>query len=143
MKKLLLVALFLIPYFSFAQAGKEVEAAVEKMTAAFLAEDAATLKILTSEDLSYGHSSGTVENQAQFLAVFESKATDYLKWDISDQTISLHGKDLAMVRHNVSIEVREKGTLNAVKLGILLIWVKEKGEWKLLGRQAFRTPQAQ
>ncbi len=142
MKGILFVLFFLISQFAFSQAEEEVEAAVEKMRVAFLAEDAATLKTLTSEDLSYGHSSGTIENQAQFLAVFETKAADYQKWDITDQTVKLHGKDLALVRHNVSIEVFEKGAQNAVKLGILLVWVKEKGSWKLLARQAFRTPQA-
>lgn len=142
MKKLLLLALFLIPCFSFAQAEKEVAAAVEKMKAAFLVEDAATLRMLTSEDLSYGHSSGTIENQQQFLAVFESKKTDYLKWDIADQTIALHGNDLAMVRHNITAEFAENGKVNTLKLGLLMVWVREKGTWKLLARQAFRTPQA-
>lgn len=143
MKKLLLLALFLIPCFSFAQAEKEVEAALEKMKAAMIAEDASTLKTLTSENLSYGHSSGTIENQKQFLAVFESKKTDYLKWDIADQTITLHGKDLAMVRHNITAEFAEDGKVNTLKLGLLMVWVKEKGDWKLLARQAFRTPQSQ
>ena len=140
MKKILFAAIFLSAQFAFAQAEKEVEAAVEKMRVAFLAEDAATLRTLTSEDLTYGHSSGTMENQAQFLAVFETKAADYQKWDITDQTVTLHGKSLALVRHNVSIEVFENGSQNAVKLGILLVWVKEKGSWKLLARQAFRLP---
>ncbi|MBN7812374.1 nuclear transport factor 2 family protein [Algoriphagus sp. H41] len=142
MKKLLFILLFLSAQYTFAQAEKEVEAAVEKMRVAFLAEDAAILRTLTSEGLSYGHSSGTMENQAQFLAVFESKATDYRKWDISNQSVQMHGKDLALVRHNVSIEVFEKGALNKVQLGILLVWVKEKSGWKLLARQAFRTPTA-
>ncbi len=142
MKKILFALLFLSAQFTFGQAEKEVDAAVKQMQAAFLAEDAATLKTLTSEDLSYGHSSGTIENQAQFLAVFESKKTDYQKWNISDQTINMHGKDIAMVRHNIYAEFAEAGKVNSLKLGLLMVWVKEKGSWKLLARQAYRTPQA-
>ncbi|GAB3233684.1 nuclear transport factor 2 family protein [Algoriphagus aestuariicola] len=142
MKRILFILLFLSCQFAFGQAEKEVDAAVKKMQAAFLAEDVATLRTLTSEDLSYGHSSGTVENQEQFLAVFESKVTDYQKWDISDQTISLHGKYIALVRHNIYAEFAENGKVNSLKLGLLMVWVKEKGGWKLLARQAFRTPAA-
>src|SRR5688572_23877948 len=76
MKIILFATLFLIPLFTFAQDEKEVVAAVEKMRTALLAEDVATLKSLSSEDLTYGHSSGVIENQEQFLEVFASKKTD-------------------------------------------------------------------
>lgn len=142
MKKILFVALLLLPLFSFAQAEKEVESAVGKMRTALLAEDAVTLKSLTSEDLSYGHSSGVIENQEQFLEVFASKKTDYQKWEISDQTITMHGKELAMVRHNVVADFAADGKVTTLNLGLLMVWVKEKGGWKLLARQAFRLPQS-
>ena len=141
MKKILFVALFLTPLFTFAQAEKEVASAVEKMRTALLAEDVATLKSLTSEDLTYGHSSGVIENQEQFLEVFASKKTDYQKWDISDLSITFHGKELAMVRHNVIADFASNGNVTTLNLGIMLVWVKEKGTWKLLARQAFRRPQ--
>jgi hypothetical protein len=69
--------------------------------------------------------------------------TDYQKWDISDQSIVVQGKDLAIVRHHVTGEFAEQGKVNAVSLGLMMVWVKEKGTWKLLARQAFRTPPAQ
>lgn len=143
MKNFLLLFFLLASNLAFSQSEKEVEAAVQKLTTAYLAEDAATLKTLTSENLSYGHSSGVIENQAQFLAVFESKKTDYQKWEVTDQTVTMHGKDLAMVRHNVVADFAENGAVKTLKLGLLMVWVKEKGEWKLLARQAFRTPQGQ
>lgn len=141
MKKILFVALFLTPLFTFAQAEKEVASAVEKMRTALLAEDVATLKSLTSEDLTYGHSSGVIENQEQFLEVFASKKTDYQKWDISDLSITFHGKELAMVRHNVIADFASNGNVTTLNLGLMMVWVKEKGTWKLLARQAFRRPQ--
>lgn len=141
MKKILFVALFFLPLFTFAQAEKEVASAVEKMRTALLAEDVATLKSLTSEDLTYGHSSGVIENQEQFLEVFASKKTDYQKWNISDLSITFHGKELAMVRHNVIADFASNGNVTTLNLGLMMVWVKEKGTWKLLARQAFRRPQ--
>lgn len=142
MRKSLFIVLFLFPLFTFAQAEKEVEAAIQALKTAMLAEDDAALKDLTSSDLSYGHSSGVIENQEQFLAVFAAKKTDYQKWDISDQTITFHGKELAIVRHHVNAEIAgANGQVNKLDIGLLMIWTKEKGDWKLLARQAFRKPQ--
>lgn len=143
MKTNLTLFLFFSISVAFAQSEKEVETAVQNLRTAMLAEDATALKSLTSENLSYGHSSGMIENQEEFVAVFASKKSDYQKWDVSDQTISFNGKDLAIVRQNVKGEIVStvNNTTNNLNLGLLMVWVKEKGEWKLLARQAFRHPQ--
>lgn len=143
MKSLILSFFLLTSIQTFAQSEKEVETAVQNLRIAMLAEDATTLKSLTSENLTYGHSGGVIENQEEFVAVFASKKSDYQKWDVSDQTISMNGKDLAIVRQNVKAEIVSiaNSTTNKLDLGLLMVWVKEKGEWKLLARQAFRHPQ--
>ncbi|SDA94549.1 protein of unknown function [Algoriphagus alkaliphilus] len=142
MKNSLLLIFLLSSQLAFSQSEKEVNDAVQKLKTAMLAEDAETLKKLTSENLSYGHSSGVIETQDEFVAVFASKKSDYQKWDISDQTITFQGKKLAIVRHNVLGEIASNGNVNTLNLGLLMLWVKEKGEWKLLARQAFRIPQS-
>jgi ketosteroid isomerase-like protein len=144
MRTFLLLCFLLASNLTFSQSEKEVAEAVQKMRSALLAEDVPALKSLTSENLSYGHSGGVIETQAEFLAVFASKKSDYQKWDVSNQTISFHGKELAMVRQNVKAEIlsTENGTLNNLNIGLLMVWVKEKGTWKLLARQAFRIPQS-
>ena len=127
-----------------AQSAAEVEDAVQKFQSALLAEDAPTLRNLTSKNLSYGHSAGVIENQEEFVAVFEAKKSDYQTWEVSDQTISFHGKELAIVRQNVKAEILSliNGTTNSLNMGLMMIWVKEKGAWKLLARQSFRYPQS-
>lgn len=142
MKNSLLLIFLLITQLAFSQSEMEVNDAVQKLKTAMLAEDAETLKKLTSENLSYGHSSGVIETQDEFIAVFASNISDYQKWDISDQTITFHGKKLAIVRHNVLGEIASNGNVNTLNLGLLMVWVKEKGKWKLLARQAFRVPQS-
>lgn len=143
MKSLILFFFLLTSIQTFAQSEKEVETAVQNLRIAMLAEDATTLKSLTSENLTYGHSGGVIENQEEFVAVFASKKSDYQKWDVSDQTISMNRKDLAIVRQNVKAEIVSiaNSTTNKLDLGLLMVWVKEKGEWKLLARQAFKHPQ--
>ena len=141
--KFLILAFFLFTSIqTYAQSEKDVETAVQNLRTAMLAEDAAALKSLTSENLTDGHSSGMIENQEEFVAVFSSKKSDYQKWDVSDQTISMNSKDLAIVRQNVKAEIVStvNGSTNKLDLGLLMVWVKEKGEWKLLARQAFRVP---
>lgn len=140
MKTTLTLILFFSLSVAFAQAEKEVETAVQNLKTAMLAEDAPALKTLTSENLSYGHSAGKIENQKEFLAVFSEGKTDYQTWDITEQEIKFHGKKLAMVRHKVSAEIASNGNINNLKIGLLMVWVKEKGDWKLLARQAFKLP---
>lgn len=143
MKISLVFALLLFSNLAFSQSEKEVDEAVQKLRTALLAEDAITLKNLTSANLSYGHSGGVIENQEEFVAVFTSKKSDYKTWEVSDQTISFHGKDLAIVRQNVYAEIVTiaTGAINNLNMGLMMIWVKEKGDWKLLARQSFRFPQ--
>jgi hypothetical protein len=42
----------------------------------------------------------------------------------------------ATVRHKLSGETMSNGTTSPINLSVLLVWIKEKGEWKLLARQA-------
>lgn len=140
----LLLTLFFVQSISvaFAQAEKDVEKAILDLRTAMLAEDANSLRNLTSKHLSYGHSSGVIENQEEFLEVFASKKSDYQQWDIRDQEISFPNKNLAIVRHKVKAEISgANGQINKLDIGLLMVWTKEKGAWKLLARQAFRMPQ--
>lgn len=139
--KYLLLSLFLFCSLSvLGQSKKEVETAVLQLKTAMLAEDTESLRKLTSKNLSYGHSAGKIENQEEYLAVFSSGNTDYKAWEITDQEIQMEGENLALVRHKVAAEIMTDGVPNNLKIGLLMVWVKEKGDWKLLARQAFRLP---
>ena len=137
--KVIFIALVLFTGFSsFAQPEKEVEAAVEKLRLAMIDPSAETLRNLTSKDLSYGHSNGLLENQDQFVEALVSAKSDFSIVNLSDQSIKLNGKNVAIVRHKLKGETVHGGTTAAVNLGILTVWIKEKGSWKLLARQAFK-----
>jgi hypothetical protein len=140
--KTFLITLFLLLSFSgFAQTESEVKEAVMQLGTAMLEENVDKLRSLTSVRLNYGHSSGAIENQEQFLAVFASKKSDYTQWDITDLTIDVPEKNLAVVRHKVKGTIVSSGNTNQLEIGLLMVWTKEKRAWKLLARQAFRLPQ--
>jgi len=142
MKKISISVLLcmLITGISLAQSKeeKEVSAAVEFLRKAMLDGDKASLDKIAAPELSYGHSQGTIEDKAAFIDALVSGRNDFVTIDLSEQTIKLVGKDLAMVRHKLKAQTNNGGTPGTANIGILLIFQKQKGEWKLLARQAFK-----
>ncbi|MCJ8209147.1 nuclear transport factor 2 family protein [Mucilaginibacter sp. RS28] len=117
----------------------QVAEAVEKLRKAMVDPDAKVLDELVSDSLSYGHSSGVVQTKAQFIESLTSGSSDFVSIDLTDQTIRVVGST-AVVRHILSAATNDKGKgPGNVKIGILLVWVKTKGEWKLLARQAVKV----
>ena len=60
---------------------------------------------------------------------------------ITDQTIKIVDND-AIVRHTLTGETERDGKTNPVKIGVLMVWHKQNGNWKLLARQAVRLEEA-
>jgi ketosteroid isomerase-like protein len=140
MKFIYLFCLFsVISFLSPAQSAHEkaVSDAVEKLRKAMIEADKATLESLTSDSLSYGHSSGRVENKREFIESLVSGRSDFVTIDLTEQTIAV-SHDVAIVRHVLSATTNDSGKPGTTKLTVLLIWQKEKGEWKLLARQAVK-----
>ncbi|MCE7061320.1 nuclear transport factor 2 family protein [Dyadobacter sp. CY343] len=144
MKKslLLFACLLLINLSVSAQSSDEenIASQVERLRVALLDAKEEDLTKLTSPALSYGHSNGLMEDKKAFLLALTSGESNFTKIDLSEQTVSVSG-DVAMVRHKLKGETHNKGKEPApISLGVLLIWQKVKGDWLLLGRQAFRLP---
>ena len=114
-----------------------VASAVESLRKAMIDPDKATLDKLTCDELSYGHSSGKVQDKAAFIDALTSGASDFVSIDLAEQTIKVVG-NTAIVRHTLSANTNDGGKPGTVKLGILTIWQKQHGEWKLLARQAVK-----
>ena len=113
--------------------------AVATLTKAMLAADRAKLDSLVSDKLSYGHSSGRIEDKKDFVEVIASKKTVYKSIELSKQTVSVAGNN-AIVRHAWESESGTgDGKWNVSKIGVLQVWQKEAGGWKLLARQAFKV----
>jgi ketosteroid isomerase-like protein len=115
-----------------------VNAAVENLRKAMIDGDKAGLQKITADQLSYGHSSGRVEDKATFIDNIATGKSDFVTIDLTNQTIAVAG-DAAIVRHTLSATTNDGGNPGSVKLNILLVWQKQKGQWKLLARQAVKV----
>jgi len=126
---------------SFAQSTDEKEVAdrVENLRKAMIAADKAVLIKLTAEELSYGHSSGLVEDKAAFVDALVKGKSAFKSIILTDQTIKIAG-DVAIVRHHFTGETNNNNVPGKIDLFVLLIWQKQNSEWKLLARQAVKTP---
>lgn len=120
---------------------RAIAQAVEALTRAMLNPDRAALQALSHDALSYGHSAGRIENKAQFVDNLVGRSNPFGEINISDQTIQVVGDD-AIVRHNFTGNTTGGGRVTPVRIGILQVWTKHGGDWRLLARQAFVRPPA-
>jgi ketosteroid isomerase-like protein len=112
---------------------------VAALTKAMLTPDRAKLESLVSDSLSYGHSAGKIETKKEFVDVVADKKTVYKSIVLSNQTVTVAGNN-AIVRHSWESESGTgDGKWNVSKIGVLQVWQKEGGNWKLLARQAFKV----
>jgi ketosteroid isomerase-like protein len=117
---------------------RAVAQAVEALAKAMLAVDRAGLEAAAADQLSYGHSAGKIETKKEFVDAILSREAAFRKLDLSDQTISV-AENEAIVRHLMTGEtVSPSGQVSPVKVGVLQVWQKQGGSWKLLARQAYR-----
>jgi ketosteroid isomerase-like protein len=120
---------------------KAVASAVETLRKALIEATEATLKDITDDALSYGHSSGMIEDKAGFIGRLVRGESDFVTIELSEQTISITG-DIAIVRHKLVAETNDNGKPGNPKLFVMLVWRKDKkGKWKMLARQATKVPQ--
>lgn len=119
-------------------ASQAVETATKSLIEAMLKPNEQVLNKLTSDKLSYGHSSGTVETKKQFVQTLISRASVFEEIQTTEQTVAVQG-NTAIVRHTLNAKTNDpgKGPAN-IRLGIMLIWVKSNDGWQLFGRQAFK-----
>ncbi|RKR83024.1 uncharacterized protein DUF4440 [Mucilaginibacter gracilis] len=119
----------------------EVAAAVEKMRLAMISGQKADLDAVASEDLTYGHSSGKLQTKTEFMDSFLTKASVFVAITLTDQTIKVTG-NTAIVRHKLAATTADGGKPGTVNLGIILVFIKQHSQWKLLARQAYKLPVA-
>ncbi|KQO32909.1 hypothetical protein ASF10_20910 [Flavobacterium sp. Leaf82] len=137
-----LILLILLQFSAFAQKPNIKEEAavgnqVEILRKAMIDADGAKLKALTSENLSYVHSNGNFQNQAEFIDGIVSGKSDFVSIDFQNQTITIQN-DVAIVRHILSAHTKDDGIDRDIKIGIMLVWQKQRNHWVLIARQAYK-----
>lgn len=117
---------------------KGVAEAVEKLRKAMIDPTEANLNEIVSDKLTYGHSGGKIEDKAEFIRALVSNESDFKTIDLTEQKIEIID-NTALVRHVLTAVTANKGVPATAHIGILLVWVYQKGGWKLVGRQAVKV----
>ncbi len=112
--------------------------AIEKFYNAIRDKDAAAFEPLLTHDVSYGHSSGRIEDKAQFIANVMNPKTKWKSIYGAKQANFFSG-DTAISRHVMSGENERDGKPGTASMETMMVWQKQGGAWKLLARQAYKA----
>jgi ketosteroid isomerase-like protein len=139
MKLLFIAPLLLLIMTTQAQSKQETEVAnvVERLRKAMVDGNRADLESIASEKLSYGHSTGRVENKQEFVENIATGKSDFVSIELKDQTISITG-NTAVVRHELHAKTNDGGKPGEAHIKILLVFQKQGGKWLMLARQAVK-----
>lgn len=118
---------------------KAVSQASEKLRLAMISGDKTILESLILPELTYGHSSGHIDNATEFVEKLVSKQSNFLTIENTNQSIQIVDKT-AIVRNHLYGKTADLGKEpGEVNLDILYVWSKTKSGWKLLARQALKV----
>jgi len=119
----------------------EDEAAVTKsvddMRKAQLTQDKAKIEALCADQLSYGHSSGVVQDKAEMVNGVMTRKSKVHSIEYPELKVTVAGP-AAIARHLYVSESETDGKASTTKIGVLEVWHKQADGWKLLARQGYK-----
>ncbi len=111
---------------------------VETFRAAQAAGKADPIAPLLADDLSYSHSSGSIDDKAKLLNGISTANYKWTSLEYKNPTVKVVGT-AAIVRFNfVGEQEFTDGKKTPQNLAILMNWQKQGNDWKLLSRSATR-----
>jgi ketosteroid isomerase-like protein len=137
---IILILSFLVYTGATAQkADKEIASSIEALNKAMISPDQSTLEKLTAENLTYGHSTGVVQNKQEFIKDVLSGPVKFIQIDNANEVVTVT-ENTATARTICSIKGTRDGAPLDLKIGILMVWIKKGDGWKLLARQGYKLP---
>lgn len=142
MKQILYIAVFLLSGFSpFAQSKEEkalAERAYQLSHTVFGTKDSLTTEDLFARKATYGHSSGKIETREEAVTAIVQNKAFYTDTAMSIKSVVVNRK-VAIVRTTFQAKQNNPdGNIAPLNLHIMQVWVKERGKWRLMGRQAVK-----
>lgn len=139
MKYTLTILFFFFVGFAAAQTKDEKELTAKTYLLShtvFGSKDSMTLEKLVAKTASYGHSHGNLQNREEMIKSISKNQSVYTDTAVSNIKIFIQDKT-AIVRYLFKAKENKKdGTVVDLDFSMMLVWIKEKKEWKLMGRQA-------
>ncbi|RIV43358.1 nuclear transport factor 2 family protein [Flagellimonas pelagia] len=113
---------------------------LKKFDDAVIERDEATLNALTATNLSYGHSSGKIQEKAEFVDDVVNGSFQFVSITNDNQSVNI-SENVAIVRHILSADATNAGQPAKVHIGIIMVFqLDENDKMVLLARQAYRLP---
>ena len=107
---------------------------------AVIARDEAALNAITATNLSYGHSSGKIQDKAEFVDDVVNGSFQFISITNDNQSVNI-SENVAIVRHILSADATNAGQPAKVHIGIIMVFqLDENDKMVLLARQAYRLP---
>jgi len=128
------------PVLASAEDEGAVKKAVEEFKSAYLKQDKAKLEAMSLPQLTYSHSDGRIEDKAKFIEGVMGRKSTVKSLEYPDMTVAAVG-DTAIVRHLWVSQTELEGKVTDTKIGVMQVWKKDGGGWKLLARSSYRLPQ--
>lgn len=139
MKKLLVVLLVVVAFASNAQSKDEkqlVERTYLLSHTVFGTKDSLTLEDLFAKQATYGHSHGNLQTREEAIRGASKNKSYYTDTAVTILKVIVEN-NTAIVRHLFKAdEHKADGSVTHLIFTMMLVWIKEKGKWRLMGRQA-------
>ena len=134
--------IFLVCFvFGFSQAYSKQEKTlltqVSKLDSLMENNDSKILELF-SDDVSFGHSNGWIQNKDDFKKDFESGKVKYQSVKQTElKELKIKNK-FANVRRIIAVKGLYKNETYEMKLSVLEFWIQQKGIWKMWSRQSVK-----
>ena len=93
---------------------------------------------LFSDDVSFGHSNGWIQNKDDFKTDFESGKVKYQSVKQTELKEFKIKNKFANIRRIIAVKGLYKNETFEMKLSVLEFWIQQKGIWKLWSRQSVK-----
>src|SRR5215213_6525497 len=136
MKRIIFFSLFFLTVLGLFAQSKAEKALVERTYllshTVFGTKDSLTLEDLFAKQVSYGHSHGNLQTRAEAIKGISQNKSKYTETSLTILKVIIED-DVAIVRHLFKAkENKPDGTVTALNFTMMLVWIKEKGKWKLM-----------
>ena len=139
MKKLLILFSLTVAIIANAQSKKEkelIERTYLLSHTVFGTKDSLTLEDLFAKQATYGHSHGNLQTREEAIKGVSKNKSYYTDTSVTILKVIIDD-DVAIVRHLFKAnEHKPDGSVTPLNFTMMLVWIKEKGKWRLMGRQA-------
>ena len=116
----------------------EVRRLEDERVEAMLARDAAALRRLLADDLTYTHSTGRTQTKAEFIRQYTETDERYTRFDRSDVKIRAYG-DSAVVTGTAKMALQGGAAgERSFEIRFIDVWARRSGRWQMVAWHSTR-----